>query len=75
VVVSVTPDAVADLAAACAAVDLTADRLGTVSADRTLRWGDRLQLDLDEVAVAQDRVFAALLDPESTADTAASPAR
>src|SRR5690606_4091441 len=57
VVVSVAPDRVDDLAAACRDADLVCVRLGTVTAARRLTVGAALHLDLDEVAAAQARVL------------------
>ncbi len=75
VVVTVAAADADDLAATCAANDLACTRLGTVSAERTLRWGDRLRLDLDAVAAAQDRVFSDLFDTRGTAGAATLPAQ
>jgi phosphoribosylformylglycinamidine synthase II len=75
VVVSVSPVAVEELAGACADAGLACTRLGTVTDDRALRWGDRLALDLDAVAAAQDRVFVELFDAAGAADAGTSPAQ
>lgn len=76
VVVAVDPTRVDELQQACDTADLACQRLGVVTDDRRLGVGEMLELELDSLAVARARVFAALFDAaERAAEAAAAPMR
>lgn len=72
VVVSTSPSTGASLERACAAAELSCRRVGTATAERLLRWGDTLQLDLVAVRAAQRQVFSDLFDQNEPADATAA---